>query len=86
MTKCCKICYSPIEDENSIVLDHSYDVFHRHCFHPTKENYCNILAIGTFKNVKEKYSFLFNSPQKMQSKPKSFAKNVIFKFNQRKSS
>jgi hypothetical protein len=86
MTKCCKICCAPIEDENSIVMDHSYHFYHRHCFQLTMENYCEILEIGTYKNVKEKYSFLFNSSQKMQNKPKGYAKNTIYKFNQRKSS
>jgi hypothetical protein len=77
MLNYCMICHSPIENENSVIMDHSNNVYHRHCFHLTMENYSEILEIGTFKNVKEKYSFIFNSPQKMQNKPKSFMENRI---------
>lgn len=86
MTKFCNICHTPIDDENRIVMDNSYHFFHRHCYHFTMENYCEILEMCSFKNVKEKYSFLFNAPQKTLEKPKGYARNVINKFNQRKSS
>jgi hypothetical protein len=73
MTKFCKICNAPLVDENTVVIDNSYTFSHRHCFHFTMENYCKILEIGTFKNIKEKY--LSNSSKRTVNKPKSFVKN-----------
>jgi hypothetical protein len=60
MSKCCNICHTPIEDENSIIMDNSNAFYHRHCFHFTMENYCKVEMICTFKNIKEKYSSLKN--------------------------
>lgn len=57
MTICCNICHTPINDNNSIVMNNSYTFYHRHCFNFTMENYCEILEICSFKNIKEKYSF-----------------------------
>lgn len=84
MTKFCMVCNTPLVDENTVVIDHSYTFSHRHCFHFTMENYCKILEIGTYKNIKDKY--LSNSSKRTLNKPKSFVKNSIRKFTLKKSS
>jgi ribosomal protein S26 len=58
MTICCNICHAPINDENSIIMDKSYTVYHRNCFCVTMDNYCKIVEIGSLENMKKKYSFL----------------------------
>ncbi len=58
MKKCCNICHTPIDDENRIIIDNSNTFYHRHCFNFTIDNYCKISEIGTFKNIKKKYSLL----------------------------
>ena len=68
MNICCNTCHAPLNDDNSIIMTNSHILYHKNCFHFTIENYCTILEIGSFRNIKEKYSSL-NTVRNIQKTP-----------------
>ena len=55
MANCCKICHIPIEDENNVIKC-SNNVYHRHCYNFTIDNYCDVDRICKFKNIKSLFT------------------------------
>lgn len=53
-TICCVACNVPLKEDDVLILDDLYMLYHRHCF---KLNFSNVISVDKYKNIKEKYLF-----------------------------